>query len=125
MGILLEPNIAEIGPRQQLGFRVAVNPAALLDDSNEGFLAIGGAEEPPDGFLIQVLREKHMTSGQDATYHLNGGGRKRNLGIMTENHLHLGNMPVTRGFVGAHSPRPFRMMAGVRRGIAAPHSNRP
>lgn len=114
----LETDIAVVRSGEKLRLRVPVDSTVLLDDSNEGFVAIGISEYFPDVLFRDIRLQEYVTGCQYAPDHLDGCSRKVNCRAR-KGLLHLRDVAMSGRLVRAYRPASLWMMARVARRIAA------
>src|SRR5436309_1763958 len=77
MRIDFPADVAEVAASEDLGLGVAVNAAVLLDQTDEGFLAVGAAKDFPEVAVGGRLAEEDVTGGEHAAHRLDGSGGER------------------------------------------------
>src|SRR2546421_1330059 len=74
--IKLKTNITEVAPGKNLGFRIAVDTAALFHNADKWLVLVSFSIESPQGTLVHCLLHKDMCRDEDSAYQLNRGSGK-------------------------------------------------
>src|SRR5690606_33664344 len=118
-----EADVAEIGAGEDRRFRRAVDAGALLDNADEGLLAVDRAVDAPQVAVSHGLLREDVTGRQDTAHGLDAGGREADLGRVTVDLQlldDLGGVAVPGTLEGPNDASALRMVAaGAGRTAAA------